>query len=175
MNFTQLASQRFSVRKYSDRAVPHDMILSIVEAGRLAPSAVNYQPWHFIIVESAKSREALQVSYPREWFAKAPVYLVVCADISEAWTRAHDHKNFAEIDACIAADHMILQATELGLGTCWVCNFDPEICQSALQLPEHIKPVVLIPIGFPDEPMRIKNRKPLNEILHWDGYKKTKI
>lgn len=170
MNFQQLINQRFSVRKYTGQSIPKKVLENIAEAGRMAPSAVNYQPWHFIIVENKEARAALYSCYPREWFGKAPVYIVVCSDSSQGWVRTHDQKNFAEIDACIAADHMVLQATESGLGSCWVCNFNPDSCKKALNLPANIEPLVIVPLGFPNETAREKIRKPLNGILHWDSF-----
>lgn len=170
MKFKQLVINRFSVRSFKSDTIPDEIILSILDAGRMAPSAVNYQPWHFVVVNEASKRTALQEAYPREWFKQAPVYIVVCADYQSSWVRNSDHKNFADVDASIATDHIILQATELGIGTCWVCNFDVQTCKKALELPASIEPLVVIPIGYTDEKPKQKIRKSLHEIVHWNRF-----
>lgn len=170
MKFSELALSRFSVRSYRKAPVPKQLILEILESGRIAPSAVNYQPWCFVIVNEDDRKKALQEAYPREWFKQAPVYIVVCADRGQAWMRNRDQKNFADVDAAIAADHIILQATELGLGSCWVCNFDVEKCKAALNIPDFTEPLVIIPIGYSDEVPKAKIRKPLEDIVRWNKF-----
>lgn len=170
MNFSELASSRFSVRSYKKTPVPKEIILKILKSGRIAPSAVNYQPWNFVVVDEDDKREALQGAYPREWFKQAPVYIVVCADYNHAWIRNRDRKNFADVDAAIAADHIILQATELGLGSCWVCNFDVDMCKRALNIPDSTEPLVIIPIGYSDEIPKTKIRKPIEDIVRWNQF-----
>ena len=170
MNFESLALSRFSVRSYKNTPVSREVLKKVIEAARIAPSAVNFQPWHFVIADDEETKAKIQESYPREWFRQAPVYIVVCADYSEAWVRSSDQKNFADVDATIAADHLILQATDLGLGTCWVCNFNVEKCKQALKLPDFIEPLAIIPIGYTDEKPKQKNRKPIDEIIHWNKY-----
>jgi nitroreductase len=170
MSFHKLIANRFSVRSYKNEPIPEETLIKIVEAGRIAPSAVNYQPWHFVIVNDGSTKIALQKVYSREWFKQAPAYIVVCTDYKSAWVRNTDQKNFADVDASIAAEHIILQATELGLGTCWVCNFDVEKCKMALNLPDSIEPLVIIPVGFSDEKPKIKTRKSQKEIVHWNHF-----
>lgn len=170
-NLLEIATSRFSVRSYTNSSVSRDLILKILEAGRIAPSAVNYQPWHFVVVDDESTKVAIQESYPRDWFKQAPVYIVICADYNKAWVRNSDQKSFADVDATIAAEHIILQATELGLGSCWVCNFDVAKCKQALKLPKKIEPLVIIPIGFTAETTKVKNRKPMEELVHWNSFK----
>lgn len=170
MNFEKLAYSRFSVRSYKDTPVSVELLKKVIEAARIAPSAVNFQPWHFVIVDDETTKFALQESYPRDWFRQAPVYIIVCADRKKAWVRNSDNKNFADVDATIAADHLILQATDLGLGTCWVCNFDVEKCKQALKTPDYIEPLVIIPIGYTNDHLKSKTRKSLDEIVHWNKF-----
>ncbi len=170
MDFSKLAFARYSVRKYKPKAVPEELIMKVLEAGRMAPSAVNYQPLHFVVVESDDQKRTIRETYPREWFKQAPVYIVVCTNREKAWVRSSDRKNFADIDAAIATDHIVLQATELGLGTCWVCNFDVEKCVKILNLPEYMEPLVIIPIGYSDETPKTKTRRPLNEMLSRNSF-----
>lgn len=166
MNFLWLAKSRFSVRKYKSTPVEEEKLLKILEAGQAAPSAVNFQPWYFIVVDEKSTLEEIHAAYPREWIKQAPLIIVACSDHSQSWKRALDNKDSADIDIAIAVDHMTLMATELGLGTCWVCNFDVKNCSKILGLPDHIEPVVLLPLGYPDIETPIKKRKPLQEIAH---------
>ena len=112
MNFLELSKQRYSARNYSSDMIEQEKLDYILECARFAPSAVNYQPWHFFVVKSNKPKLLIQQSYPREWFTEAPLYIVVCADNSISWVRKSDNKNHADIDAAIATEHICLAATE---------------------------------------------------------------
>ena len=165
-NFLDLIKARYSARSYEQRAVEQEKIDYILECARLAPSAVNFQPWKFIIVESEEKRTALHAGYAQEWFQQAPIYIVVCADKSQSWTRKKDSHDHADIDAAIAAEHICLAATEVGLGSCWVCNFRPAIVSEVLGIDgETVYPVAIIPIGYAADAPTEKKRKSLDEIL----------
>ena len=170
MDFLELANSRFSLRKYKDTPIEKEKLLKILEAGRIAPSAVNFQPWHFIVIDDKKALEALYPVYQREWIKEAPVIIIACSDHSQSWKRRSDGKDSADIDISIAVDHMTLQATELGLGTCWVCNFDVQKCSDILKLSRQIEPVVLLPVGYPDIEPPVKKRKLLDDIVHWNKF-----
>lgn len=170
MTFLDLVAQRYSLRKFSEKAVEEEKILQMLEAARLAPSAVNYQPCHFVVVTEQALRAKIDEAYPREWFAKAPCVIVACGNHETSWKR-RDGKDHADIDVAIAVDHLTLAAVELGLGTCWVCAFDASHIHSVLGLPEHLEPVALIPLGYPlDESRPLKKRKEMSEIVSWNGY-----
>ena len=165
-NLLELIEARYSARSYSDRKVEQEKIDYILECARLAPSAVNFQPWRFIIVESEEKRTALHAGYAQEWFQQAPLYIVVCGDKSQSWTRKKDSHDHADIDAAIAAEHICLAATEVGLGSCWVCNFRPAIVSEVLGIDgETVYPVAIIPIGYATDAPTEKKRKSLDEIL----------
>lgn len=149
MDFLKLVSERYSVRKYEPRDIEKEKLDYVLECARLAPSAVNRQPWQFIVAQSEEARTALCQCYHNEWFAQAPAIIAVCVDSGAAWVRPNDGKNHADIDGSIAAEHICLAAASQGLGTCWVCNFDMAAAHEALNLPENVHPVVLIPIGYP--------------------------
>ena len=171
MSFIDLVMKRHSVRSYKDVPVEKEKILQILEAVRNAPSATNAQPWHFIVVTDKKLKDEIAETYPREWFKQAPVVIVACGDHSRSWKRK-DGKDHCDIDIAIAVDHLTLVATELGLGTCWVCAFDSEKCHKVLNLPQDLEPIVLIPLGYPDEKeQREKKRKNIEEIVSWNGFK----
>lgn len=170
MRFRELILRRYSTRKFKEVPVKRSDIIKVLEAARMAPSAVNYQPWHFIIIQNKENLEKIHRTYPREWFKTAPVIIIACADHSQSWKRSIDGKDSAEIDVAIAIDHLMLQATELGLGTCWVCNFDTERCAEFLRFPLHVSPVALIPLGYPEnDDIPPKKRKPLDEFVHWES------
>ena len=143
----------------------------MLESARLAPSAVNYQPWRFFVCTSNDLKQKIVESYPRKWFNSAPLYIVACLNNSESWKRPTDNKNHGNIDVAIAVTHLILKATELGLGTCWVCNFDKHILEEALNLDIALEPIVIIPIGYPsasiDKADELKNRKTVDEFTEW--------
>ena len=165
MDFLELVKLRHSVRQYSAREVEKEKLEYVLECARLAPSAVNKQPWHFYVVQGAEVKRALDACYVREWFAQAPLCIVACVDDGQAWVRSADGKNHADIDVAIAVEHICLAAAAQGLGSCWVCNFDVERCAQVLQLPEGRRPVALIPIGYPlTDEVPAKGRKGMKEI-----------
>lgn len=170
MNLSDIIKNRYSVRAYKDTKIEKELLFEILEAGRLAPSAVNFQPWHFIVVQNKEVLTQLYKCYDRSWFRTAPVIIVACADHSQSWKRASDGKDSADIDLAIAIDHITLKATELGIGTCWVCNFNVTCCSNLLQLPANIEPVALLPFGYPNSKRPDKKRKPIDEIVHFDRF-----
>lgn len=158
---------RSSVRSYKQDPIPEDIMEYIKECVRLAPSAVNFQPWRFIIVKDENKRQKLQQCYQREWFKEAPCYIIACCVKNEAWIRKQDAKNHGDIDLAIAIEHLCLAAAEQGLGTCWVCNFDVSLFAKGFSLPEDWEPIALIPIGYPADDTsetKEKNRKATQEI-----------
>ena len=165
--FLELAEKRRSVRAYKPDPVPDDLLQAVLEAGRLAPSACNKQPWRFIVVRSETGRRALGAAYAREWFWKAPVVIAVCILPKEAWVRSYDGQNYAMVDGALAMDHMTLSAAELGLGTCWIGAFDPAAAREILGLPDGVEIVGMTPLGYPDvEPNpRARSRRPMGETV----------
>ena len=170
MELSNIINQRFSVRKYLAKSVERELIIKVLNAGRMAPSAANYQPWYFIVVQKPGNLEKLHQTYPRDWFKLAPAVIIFCADHSQSWKRGFDGKDSADIDISIAVDHAALMATNLGLGTCWVCNFNAKLCSELFNLPGHIEPVVLLPIGYPDIEPPVKKRKSQNEVVRWEEF-----
>ena len=165
--FLDLAEKRRSVRSYKPDEVPEELLQTVLEAGRLAPSACNKQPWRFIVVRSETVRRALGAAYAREWFWKAPLVIAVCILPKEAWTRSHDGKNYAMADGALAMDHLQLAAAELGLGTCWIAAFDPAAAREILGLPDGVEIVGMTPLGFSDVEAnpRVRSRRPLGETV----------
>ena len=164
MDFLELVSRRYSCRGYQPMAVEQAKLDYVMECVRLAPSAVNRQPWRFRIVSSDADRARLQQCYSREWFATAPVYVIASILHDEEWVRA-DGKPHGNIDIAIAVEHLCLAATEQGLATCWVCNFDAVLCKELFGLPASEEPAVIIPLGYAADSLRPKNRKAMEEIV----------
>ena len=171
MNFQDLITARQSIRHFKEEVPGEDLLVKVLDAARLAPSAVNFQPWQFIVVRQKEALAALHTCYHREWFQTAPACIVVLGDHHAAWHRKADGKDHTDVDVAIAIDHLTLQAADLGLGTCWVCNFEADMVRSLYDLPKHIEPIALIPIGWPDDETELlpkeKNRKAFTEIVKW--------
>ncbi|NLM41966.1 MAG: nitroreductase [Firmicutes bacterium] len=166
--FLELVAERYSVRTFREQPVEREKIEQVLEAARLAPSAVNYQPWHFYVATDEQLRAEICQAYQGEWLRNAPVIIVACGDHEQSWKR-RDGKDHCDVDVAIAVEHLILAAASLGLGTCWVCAFDAAQVRTTLNLPEHMEPLALIPLGYPGEgPMPIKKRKSLEEIVTWN-------
>ena len=146
-NMLALSQERFSARKFTSQAVSQEDLDYIMECVRLAPSAVNRQPWHWLIVRSDEAKEKLQECYDREWFKTAPMYIVGMKNVNENWVRRYDEKPHGDIDVAIAAEHLCLAATERGLGTCWVCNYDTDKMQQFFPR-EGFEAVVIIPLAY---------------------------
>ncbi len=166
MNMIEMASRRFSCRKYTDEPVSETELNNILEVVRLAPSACNRQPWKFLVVTSETARYQVQECYNREWLRSAPVYIIALRNADDNWVRQEDGKQHGDIDVAIATEHLCLAATELGLGTCWVCNFDVAKLKSYFCRPG-FEPVAIIPLGHisPSAPHPAKVRKPLEEVV----------
>ena len=148
MTFHELASARYSVRAYKPDPIGQNTLNLILEAGRVAPTACNYQPQKIYVVTSEENRKKLAEISPCTF--DAPVILVVCYDQDRAAkSRMMPGYCFGEMDATIVCTHMMLQAWELGIGSCWVGMFNAEQVSQALALPEHIRVAALLPMGYP--------------------------
>ncbi len=166
MNFLELVQSRGSVRRYADRPVEQEKIDYLLECARLAPSACNRQPWRYWVVRTPERRKALCEAAARfPWLQEAPLMIVVCVCEAEAWVRGADGRSHSDVDAAITAEHLALAATEQGLGSCWICAFDPERCREALSLEEGIRPVAIFPVGYPAVEPQAKQRKVLQELV----------
>lgn len=170
MEFLNLVKNRFSVRSYKPDDVEEEKLDVIFEAARLAPTAVNYQPFQLIVIKTRGVENKLKRIYPAKWFSEAPLVICLCVIPSKAWNRK-DGKNYADVDGSIVMDHIILAATSLGLGTCWVGAFDPDAAREILDLPENVEPLVFTPLGYPAEEPKVKQRKKLSEIVKFKDLK----
>lgn len=165
MTIKELSEKRYSVRSFECKEIESDKLEYVLECARLAPSAVNFQPWNFYVVRSEGSKAKLHQCYSREWFNYAPLYIIACVEHDKEWVRKYDTKPHGDIDVAIAVEHICLAAAEQGLGTCWVCNFNAPLCSELFALPENEEPVVLIPIGYPKGEVAPKKRKAMEKIV----------
>ena len=150
MTFLELAKARYSVRSFKDLPVEEEKLNMILEAGRVAPSAHNNQPQKIYIARSESARKKLAAVCPCTF--DAPLILVVCYDLErERKSKMNPGFGFGEIDATIVCTHMMLEAADLGIGSCWVGMFNKEQARDALGLPENIVVSALLPMGYPSE------------------------
>ena len=164
MNFLDLVKQRYSCRSYQAKSVEQEKVDYVMECVRFAPSAVNKQPWRFHVISSDGDKAKLRQCYNREWFTTAPMYVIASILHDEEWVRS-DGKHHGDIDIAIAVEHLCLAATEQGLATCWVCNFDADLCRQLFSLAANEEPAVLIPLGYAADAPKDKVRKTTEEII----------
>jgi nitroreductase len=169
MTFHNLIHHRESIRNYDpEKPVGKEKLDRILEAGRIAPSAANRQPWCFYLISSSEYLDKIRTCYARSWFSDAPHVLVVAGRRQEAWTRQADGYNALETDLTIAMDHMILAAEAEGVGTCWIAAFDPEKLKQAGILEAGEEVFAMTPLGYPRngfEKRVAKDRKPFEEVV----------
>jgi nitroreductase len=171
MEFRELIKIRESVRNYdAKKPIPREVLSRILDAGRLAPSAANQQPWKFLLISSAEMLDKVRMCYKGEWFRKAPHILIVTGNRKNAWTRKYDGYNSLETDLTIAMDHLIPAAANEGVGSCWIAAFDPVILREALDLKENEEVFAITPLGYPGDsyqPGQVKNRKAISDIVEY--------
>jgi nitroreductase len=170
MDYFDLISNRYSVRAYQPDPVEDEKLAKILEAGRLAPTAANRQPFQIIVLHTAGRKTELARIYRQPWFVQPPLILCVCGVLSQSWVRSSDHRRYLDVDVAIVMDHMILAATQLGLGTCWIAAFNATAAREALQLPPEIEPLIFTPLGYPADRPGPKERKPLSELVRYEHW-----
>ena len=169
MELMDLIENRYSVRSYKSDMVEEDKLNTVLEAARLAPTAANRQPFKFIVIKTRGREEELGRIYPATWFLDAPIVICACTIPDEGWTR-RDGKNYSEVDTAIAMDHLILAATSLGLGTCWIAAFDLDAAREVLDIPDDVLPLLFTPLGYPAIGPETKIRKDIGEIVKYDRW-----
>lgn len=171
MEYTELIHRRESIRNYDpDRTVPKEILERILDAGRMAPSACNYQPWKFLLISSSELLEKVKASYNRDWFKKAPHILVIIGYRDQAWKRSYDGYNSIETDVAIAMTHIILAAENEGVGTCWIEAYDPVLLRKTLNTEENQIIFGITPLGYPGAGFKksmVKKRKSLKDIVEF--------
>lgn len=174
MDVFEAIEKRKSIRNYEPTPIPREKLEKILEAARLAPSASNVQPRHFIVVTDEERREALSAGMFAKFLKQAPVVIAACGDEKKS-------PKWYAIDVAIAVENMVLAATGEGLGTCWIGSFDETKVRNVLKIPGHLRVVVLLAVGYPSgkeslasKALRlIRKRKSLEEIVSFEEYGKA--
>jgi len=167
MEFMDVIRKRRSIRKFKPDPVPEEEIKYILEAARLAPSWVNTQCWHFIVVTDPEVKSKIGEAGFR-WTARGPAMIVACADPAQSGYR--EDQPYYLVDIAIAMEHLILAAVDRGLGTCWVVGFRENQVKEILGVPENIRIVALTPLGYPAEEPSARSRKSLEQICSYNRY-----
>lgn len=167
MNFEKVIKERFSTRKFSEMQVEQEKLDKILEAGRIAPTAKNLQPFKIYVIKSEEGLQKIDEASPCRY--NAPCVLLVCGDKETAFTKG-DYSTY-EMDSCIVATHMMLEATNVGIDNIWIEMFDKDILRKEFDIPEKLEPICLLPIGYKAEdcqpsPLHSK-RKSINEIVEY--------
>jgi nitroreductase len=162
---------RRSVRSYKSREIEDDKLNYILDAFRLAPSAKNLQPWKLVVAKNKKIIKDLAIACNNQTFLEeAPVLIAACANEQEAYGRMGGYMNSYPVDIGLALEHLVLAATEQGLGTCWIGAFKEQLVKDILGIPEEVKVVALTPVGYPAREASRRGRKPMDEIVCYDRY-----
>lgn len=173
MEVIDVIRRRYSVRDYLDKSIPEDVLLRILDAARLAPSARNIQEWRFVVVKDLNLRKQLVPACNNQQFIlSAPVIIACCSVVNDYIMRCGQKAN--AIDLAIAIDHMTLQAVAEGLGTCWIGSFYPDKVRNVLNIPDQIDIIQMLALGYSKEKLFLnKSRLPLNKIYSenlWENF-----
>jgi len=170
MDVFRAIKTRRSIRDYEKSPIEKEKLRKVLEGARLAPSAVNYQPWRFIVVTDPKIREELRSAYNKDWFVSAPVIIVACVLPEKAYVR-RDGEEYWKVDVAIAMQNLILVAWAEGLGTCWIAAFNEKEAKRVLGVPENARVVAMTPLGYPAEKKEpVTDRLPLKEIVRYEKW-----
>ncbi len=178
MEFEEVIKKRRSVRKFLHIPVPRELIARIIGAGHEAPCAGNIINWRFVIVQDEQKRKDLaEAALEQHWIAEAPVVLVLCSRLNELkkFYGLRGEKLYSIQNCAAVAENMVLQAVNLGLASCWVSAFDENEVQRTLDIPDDIRPQVILPIGYPAETNPRPLRYKLEDITFFDSFKSNKM
>lgn len=170
MEFINVINNRYSCRSYENKPLSRELIEQVLNTARVAPSAVNIQPWKFIIVTDNETKKKLGEAYSKDWFVSAPVIIAACGTTKAGYKRKWDGQDYTWVDVSIAMDHLTLGATDAGLGTCWIAAFKKEPAKEILKVPDDVDIIAMTPLGWPADKSRKKQRKELPEITCWEQW-----
>ncbi len=181
MEFQEVIEGRRSVRQYTNQPIGEDLLAKILDAGRLAPTAGNLQPWEFIVIRDEEVKERVVAStYPgadssspkvQSWISQAPVLVVVCIDATQSVAKYGPlGAEVALLDGAAAIQNMILAAVAYGVGSCWVSGYRTDELKAALQIPEGVKPLAILPLGHPANIPEPRKKRELRAIIRYEQY-----
>lgn len=173
MDFLELAKERFSVRSFSDKKVEQDKVDLILDAACVAPTACNFQPQKILVLDNEESLIKLKECTPYHF--DAPLAFIIFYDITKSWKRKYDDKEEGDVDASIVTTHMMLEATNIGLGCTWVGSFDPEMVKKQFNVPKDYIPISILPVGYKSENVKPNpihhNRLDKSEVASYNSFK----
>lgn len=171
MSILKVIKERRSVRGYRPDPIPEEVLLRVLDAARFSPSGKNLQPWKFILVrEETLKQRLVEASGSQSFIAEAPVVIVACGFPDRCYSRMGNYMKSWPVDVAIAVEHLILQAQEEGLGTCWIGAFEEREIKSILNIPNGVRVLALTPLGYSDENPASRGRKSLEEIVSYDSF-----
>lgn len=171
MSVLDVIKERRSVRRYKQDPIPEDVLHRVLEAARHSPSGKNLQPWKFILVNDSSLKQRIAKASVGQYFmVQAPLIVVACGFPDACYSRMGNYMKSWPVDVAIALEHLILQAREEGLGTCWIGAFEERDVKSILGIPDDVRVLALTPLGFPDEVPSKRGRKNLEEIISFDSF-----
>lgn len=172
MDFLKLASERYSVRKFENKHLEQEVIDKILACGHIAPTGCNYQPQRILVLNTDESIEKLKKCTKSHF--DEPSAMLVCYNKDESWVRKYDGALSAPVDASIVATHLMLMASSLGVGSCWVMHFDPFAVRKEFNIPENYEPHALLVMGYAhadSKPIEMHSKvRPLNEVVFYDKF-----
>jgi nitroreductase len=166
MEFFDVINKRQSIRSYKSNRIEKEKLDKILEAARIAPTAKNLQAFKIFVIDAKNNKEKIKKIYTRDWFADAPLLILVCSNPGKNWVR-NDGKNYSDVDAAIVMDHIILAATDLGLGTCWVGAFDKNAVIELLGLDAELEPIAFTPLGYTEISNIVVPRKSIDDLVEY--------
>ena len=173
MELLEAIKGRKSIRAFKKQPVPNEAVETLLDAARCAPSAGNIQPWEFVVVKNqAIKRRLAEAALNQKIVEEAPIIIVICADEkrSSLGYGSRGRTLYCLQDTAAAAQNLLLVAYSMGLGACWVGSFNEDEAKGILKAPDGIRPVALIPLGYPNETPRQRGRRLLNQIVHYDSF-----
>ncbi len=167
MDFEQAVFTRRSIRRYTNREVPEGMIHQLLRAGLAAPSGGNLQPWHFYVVRERALKEKLCECFSFSWPKEASFFIIVCAQASRSAEKYGERGEslYCIQDTAAAVENILLCAHALGLGSCWIGSFDESLCSKILHIGSDLRPMAILPVGFPAEQPEERPRRPIAEVV----------
>ena len=161
MSLLDVIFRRRSIRRYESEAVPDEVLKNILEAGRLAPSGDNLQPWHFIVITDPEIKRRLSTGTWRRFIKDSAFTIAGCGDKNSKWST---------VDVAIALENMVLAAEAQGVGSCWIGAFEEADIKQLLAIPDNLKVVALVSFGYPAEKPSPRNKKTIDEIIHYNQF-----
>ena len=170
MEYSELIRKRYSVRAYKPDPIEDDKLQKVLDAARLAPTAANRQPFQLVVMHTEGRQADFKRIYNKDWFVQAPLIICAVGVPRHSWVRSDDKRRYLDVDVAIIMDHLILEATNQGLGTCWIAAFNAKAAREILKVPAEVEPLIFSPLGYPADEAGPKERKPLSDLVRYESW-----